>query len=98
MYLLRHLSDTLRKAMGQFPAVLVTGPCQAGKTTLLQHEVGDTFAYVSSDGPMERSFALADPNGFLDRFGDRPVILDEIQYAPELLPSLKLRIDKDRRN
>lgn len=96
MYLRRHLSDTLRKAMEQFPAVLVTGPRQAGKTTLLQHEMGNDFDYVSFDDPVERSFALADPNGFLDRFGGRPVILDEIQYAPELLSSLKLRIDKDR--
>lgn len=98
MYIRRNLSDTLRKAMGQFPAVLVTGPRQAGKTTLLQHEMGEDSGYVSFDDPVERSFALADPNGFLDRFGDRPVILDEIQYAPELLPSLKLRIDKDRQH
>lgn len=96
MYLRRHLSDTLQKAMSQFPAVLVTGPRQAGKTTLLQHEIGRDFDYVSFDDTMERAFALTDPNGFLDRFGSRPVILDEIQYAPELLPSLKLRIDKDR--
>ncbi|MBI2353736.1 MAG: ATP-binding protein [Deltaproteobacteria bacterium] len=82
--------------MGQFPAVLVTGPRQAGKTTLLQHEAGDAFGYVSFDDTMERSFALTDPNGFFDRFGDRPVILDEIQYVPELLPSLKLRIDRNR--
>lgn len=98
MYIRRNLSDTLRKAMGQFPAVLVTGPRQAGKTTLLQHEMGEDSGYVSFDDPVERSFALADPNGFLDRFGDRTVILDEIQYAPELLPSLKLRIDKDRQH
>lgn len=96
MYLRRQLSNILQKAMEQFPAVLVTGPRQAGKTTLLQHEMGDAAGYVSFDDPVERSFALADPNGFLDRFGDRPVILDEIQYAPELLPSLKVRIDKDR--
>jgi hypothetical protein len=96
MYIRRNLSNTLRKAMGQFPAVLVTGPRQAGKTTLLKHEMGEYTGYVSFDDPVERSFALADPNGFLDRFGDRTVILDEIQYAPELLPSLKLRIDKDR--
>jgi predicted AAA+ superfamily ATPase len=97
MYFHRNISDTLKKAAEQFPAVLVTGPRQAGKTTLLQHVMGDTAAYVSFDDPMERSFALSDPNGFLDRFGDRPVILDEIQYAPELLPSLKLRIDRKRR-
>lgn len=97
MYLRRHLSDTLRHAMTQFPAVLVTGPRQAGKTTLLQHETGGEFGYVSFDDPMERSFALTDPNGFFGRFGERPLILDEIQYAPELLPLLKLRIDRERR-
>lgn len=96
MYLRRQLSDTLQKAMAQFPAVLVTGPRQAGKTTLLQHEMGKTAGYVSFDDPVERSFALADPNGFLSRFTDKPVILDEIQYVPELLPSIKLRIDLDR--
>jgi predicted AAA+ superfamily ATPase len=96
MYIRRHLSDTLQKAIGQFPAVLVTGPRQAGKTTLLQHESGEDFAYVSFDDTMERSFALTDPNGFLDRFADKPLILDEIQYAPELLPSIKLRIDRER--
>ena len=97
MYLRRHLADTLREALGQFPAVLVTGPRQAGKTTLLRHEAGEGFIYVCFDDPVERSFALTDPNGFFDRFGDHPVILDEIQYVPELLSSLKLRIDKDRR-
>lgn len=96
MYVHRQLSAILKTAMQQFPAALITGPRQAGKTTLLQHETGDTYAYVSFDDPVERSFAQADPNGFLDRFGDQPVILDEIQYLPELLPSIKLRIDRDR--
>ncbi|MCL2831434.1 MAG: ATP-binding protein [Betaproteobacteria bacterium] len=82
--------------MRQFPAVLVTGPRQAGKTTLLQHEAGGNFAYVSFDDPVERAFALNDPAGFLDRFGEQPVIFDEVQYVPELLPSLKLSIDRER--
>ncbi|SJZ92374.1 hypothetical protein SAMN02745119_02025 [Trichlorobacter thiogenes] len=96
MYLQRQLNTILKTAMQQFPAVLVTGPRQAGKTTLLQHETGEACAYVSFDDPVERSFAQNDPNGFLDRFNDQPVILDEIQYLPDLLPSLKLRIDRDR--
>jgi len=68
-----------------------------GKTTLLIHEVGKTAEYVSLDDPLERSFALSDPNGFLDRFGEKPVILDEIQYVPEIFPYLKIRIDRDRK-
>jgi hypothetical protein len=79
-----------------FPAVLVTGPRQAGKTTFLREESGDDLAVVSFDDPLERAFAREDPNGLLDRFGDRPVLLDEIQYVPELLPYLKVRIDRDR--
>ena len=96
MYLKRQLSRALRQAVRQFPAVLVTGPRQAGKTTFLQHEVAGKCAYVSFDDPVERAFAVNDPAGFLDRFGKQPVILDEVQYAPELLPSLKLRIDRER--
>ncbi|MFZ1984977.1 MAG: ATP-binding protein [Desulfatitalea sp.] len=96
MYVKRQLATTLQKATRQFPAVLVTGPRQAGKTTFLQNEAGEGFAYASLDDPVERSFAVADPIGFLHRFGDNPVILDEIQYVPDLLPSLKRRIDRDR--
>jgi uncharacterized protein len=96
MYIHRHLSDTLKKALQQFPAVLITGPRQAGKTTFLQNEAGEGFAYVCFDDPMERSFAVTDPVGFLDRFDDKPVILDEIQYVPDLLPLIKLRIDRQR--
>ena len=79
-----------------FPALLLTGPRQSGKTTFLTTEYGSTFAYASFDDPLERSFAREDPNGFLDRFGDRPVILDELQYVPEILPYLKVRIDRER--
>ena len=74
----------------------MTGPRQSGKTTFLRHELGAGTAYVSLDDPLERSFAREDPNGFLDRAGDAPIILDEIQHAPELLPYLKLRIDRRR--
>ena len=96
MYIQRHISSTLRQATQQVPAVLVTGPRQAGKTTLLQHETGDSFAYISFDDPVERAFAVSDPAGFLDRFKNQPTILDEVQYVPELFPSLKLRIDRER--
>jgi predicted AAA+ superfamily ATPase len=96
MYLKRQLAQTLKRALQQFPAVLVTGPRQAGKTTFLHNETGEGFAYVCFDDPVERSFAVADPIGFLDRFGDKPAILDEIQYVPDLLPPLKLRIDRQR--
>jgi predicted AAA+ superfamily ATPase len=97
MYVPRLLSAKLHEAMDFFPAVLLTGPRQAGKTTFLVHEYGDKSEYVSFDDPLERSFALSDPNGFLDRLRERPAILDEIQYVPEILPYLKIRIDRDRK-
>jgi predicted AAA+ superfamily ATPase len=93
MYLQRQLRTTLLHSLASFPAVLVTGPRQSGKTTFLRHELGATADYVSFDDPLESSFAHADPQGFLQRFAERPVILDEIQYVPDLLPYLKLRID-----
>ncbi|MBI5050394.1 MAG: ATP-binding protein [Nitrospirae bacterium] len=96
MYIPRLLLPVLKKCIRQFPSVLITGPRQSGKTTLLQHDIGKDFDYISFDNPLERNFALSDPNGFLDRFGNSPLILDEIQYVPELLPYLKMRIDKDR--
>jgi len=97
MYVPRKLTAAVKAALQQFPAVLVTGPRQSGKTTFLREEFGRGAHYVSFDDPLEREFARRDPNGFLDRFGGERVILDEIQYAPEILSYLKIRIDDDRR-
>lgn len=77
--------------------MLVTGPRQSGKTTFLLEEFGQGARYLSLDDPLQRGFASEDPNGFLDQIGDGRAILDEIQYAPELLSYLKIRIDRDRR-
>jgi len=97
MYVRRHLAPALHRVLQQFPVVLITGPRQSGKTTFLKNELGDRAAYVSFDDPLEREFARTDPNGFLARFDARPVVLDEIQYVPGLLPYLKLRVDAERR-
>jgi predicted AAA+ superfamily ATPase len=96
MYTRRLLSTEFNHAARNFPSILVTGPRQSGKTTFLLHEAGNEAAYISFDDPIERGFALKDPNGFLDRFGEQKVILDEIQYVPEILPYLKIRIDRHR--
>jgi len=95
-YVPRALAATSRRAMATFPAVLVTGARQCGKTTFLRHEFGKTHRYVSLERPDVRARAAADPVGFLDDH-PAPVILDEIQYAPDLLHYVKERIDEDRR-
>lgn len=94
MYWPRQIATTFAAARAQFPAVLVTGPRQAGKTTFLRHEAADCD-YVSFDDPLQRQLAIQDPNGFLDQFQGRPVVLDEVQYVPGLFSYLKLRIDAE---
>ena len=95
-YIQRYLTHTIRKAMVSFPAVLVTGARQTGKTTLLRTEFGASHDYVSLERPDIRNRALADPVGFFAQTSG-PLILDEIQYAPELLHYIKELIDARRK-
>ncbi len=91
-YIKRSLEPVLRAAAGEFPAVTLCGPRQAGKTTLLRQLFGHTHRYVSLEPPDVRAAAETDPRGFLARH-PAPLILDEIQHAPGLLPFIKEAID-----
>ena len=94
-YLRRALEPILEKSASQFPAVVVTGARQSGKTTLLKHAFGGVAGYASLEPPDVRAAASADPRGFLGTFSP-PVILDEVQYAPDLLSYIKEQIDERR--
>lgn len=85
----------MRKAAAEFPAVVVVGPRQSGKTTLLKHLFAEQMPIISLEPPDVRLAAQSDPRGFLNLF-PAPVILDEIQYAPGLLPYIKETIDANR--
>jgi len=96
VYLPRLLRPTFNLARSRFPVVLITGPRQSGKTTFLRHRLPASWRYASFDDPLRRAFAREDPRGFLDAGGDGPLVLDEIQYVPTLLPYIKLSVDADR--
>jgi hypothetical protein len=96
-YIERTLEPLLKQASKDFPAVVLSGPRQSGKTTLLRHLFGESCRYVSLEPPDVRAAALVDPRSFLE-LNTPPVILDEIQYAPALLPYIKERIDAARQN
>jgi len=95
IYIRRSLEPVLKKAVSEFPAVVLTGPRQSGKTTLLQHLFAKSCRYVSLEPPDVRASAIEDPRSFLDLYPP-PVIFDEVQYAPDLLPYIKEKIDAAR--
>ena len=96
MYIPRLLEGSFRQALKTFPAAVVTGPRQAGKSTLVQKIGGERYRYISLDEMDVRSVAIHDPRGFLEKYPP-PVIIDEIQHAPGLLSYIKAMIDRDRK-
>jgi len=94
MWIRRQFEDILRKSAETRPVVVLTGPRQTGKTSLVRR-LFSNHAYVSLDLPSEAAQAEGDPLAFLQRHGDQ-LIVDEIQYAPALFRHLKQVVDKSR--
>lgn len=94
-YIKRDIEGVLKSAVSQFPAVIITGPRQSGKTTLLKHLFHASHRYVSMDNPNIRLMAAKEPELFFENYPP-PVIIDEIQYAPHLFSYIKILVDKNR--
>lgn len=95
-YLKRDIETFLRKAFKQFPAVIITGARQSGKSTLVKHAFPKA-KYLSLENLNIRNFAKKDPEGFLNE-QNVPIIIDEIQEVPELLSYVKTLIDSNKRS
>ncbi len=94
-YISRNLETVVNQVTKEYPVVLVTGPRQVGKTTMLQKLMeGTNRSYVSLDDLNERSLAKTDPELFL-QLHKPPVLIDEVQYAPELFTYIKIHVDKN---
>ena len=95
-YITRNLEKVVEQVAKEYPVVLVTGPRQVGKTTMLRKLMeGTERAYVSLDDLNERDIAKNDPELFL-QLHKPPVLIDEVQYAPELFTYIKVYVDKCR--
>jgi predicted AAA+ superfamily ATPase len=95
-YVKRAIEPMVLEVSRTFPVLLITGPRQAGKTTLLRKLGEGDRAYVTLDEPEARMQAKTDPALFLQRYKP-PVTIDEIQYAPELLPYIKMNVDRSHK-
>lgn len=94
-YITRNLENVVNQVTKEYPVVLVTGPRQVGKTTMLQKLMeGTNRGYVTLDDLNERAIAKTDPELFL-QLHKPPVLIDEVQYATELFTYIKIHVDKN---
>ena len=92
MYINRSMESTIKRIEKGFKAILVTGPRQVGKSTILKHIHGNR-KYVTFDDPVLLSETKSEP-GLFFRNNKPPIILDEVQYISELFPYIKMECDK----
>ena len=96
-YIRRSLEKIVLQVTKEYPVVLLSGPRQVGKTTMLKKLMeGTARNYVSLDDLQERELARTDPELFL-QLHKPPILIDEVQYAPELFPYIKIIVDKEQK-
>ena len=95
-YISRNLETVVIQLTKEYPVVLLTGPRQVGKTTMLKKLMENTNrGYVSLDDLNDRNLAKSDPELFL-QLHKPPILIDEVQYAPELFTYIKIHVDKNQ--
>lgn len=97
-YIKRTIEKTIKEMANTFPVIMVTGPRQVGKTTLLNNIIKQNdknINFVSLDNLDARRLAVEEPELFLRTY-KTPLIIDEFQYAPKLLSYIKIIVDKNR--
>lgn len=97
MYIKRNIENTINKFSSEFPVIVLTGARQVGKSTVLQLIKDNEMNYVTLDDLDARNLALNDPKYFLEQYS-YPLLIDEIQYAPNLLSFIKIIVDEERIN
>jgi len=95
-YITRDIEKEVKKISAQFPVTLLTGSRQTGKSTMLTH-IFPNYRYITFDDSSLRLSAKKDPAAFVESL-QTPIIIDEIQYAPEILPFIKIHVDKNKKN
>ena len=91
----REVKERIKKINNTFRVLVVTGPRQVGKTTLLESVMPENMTKISLDDEILRKDAQENPKVFLDSY-PTPLFIDEVQYAPELFPYIKMKVDKDK--
>jgi len=97
MELERTIQPIIEKVSKGFPVLLLTGMRQIGKSWIMERLAGKSRRYVSLDDIKARSLAKTDPHRFIEE-NPPPIIIDEVQYAPELFTYIKIHADKAKKN
>ncbi|MEM1243974.1 MAG: ATP-binding protein [Pseudomonadota bacterium] len=92
----RNIKKKVTTALKDTPVVMLAGPRQCGKTTLVKQIMRQNWVYVTLDDINQLEFAKSDPLGFIRYFNDRRIIIDEVQRVPELFLPIKQSIDENR--
>lgn len=95
MYMKRTIEQTIMEATGSFPCIVIYGPRQTGKSTTIHHLFGGKYPTVTLDDAEDRQLAKNNPKLFLEHY-QWPLVIDEIQKAPELFDEIKKKIDEQR--